>query len=109
MLFMLYDCKCFMYVMYFISCYMYLPITLKGYICAVNKILFYSILFYSILNSNKTRYRRREPGDQINIARKDKYENYNNCSLQCFGTYTCTILTLATKGHLQNHNMFDHS
>ena len=47
MLFMLYDCKYFKYVMYFILCYMCLPITLKGYICAVNKILFYSILFYS--------------------------------------------------------------
>ena len=52
MLFMLYDCKCFMYVMYFILCYIYLPMTLKGFICAVIKfysILFYSILFYSIL------------------------------------------------------------
>ena len=36
------------YVCYACNGCIYLPLTLNGYICAINKILFYSILFYSV-------------------------------------------------------------
>ena len=74
MLFMLYDCKCFMYVMYFILCYMYLPITLNGYICAVNKILFYSILFYSIHFHKGTRQLTEETTKTVESITQDRMD-----------------------------------
>ena len=56
----------------------YLPLTLNGYICAVNKILFYSILFYShklsFFLSLDTALPPREDYVQVDCVLKPRYK-----------------------------------